>query len=85
MKTKITTLVLCMMLSMFMTAQQRNDSFFNYQNQERLIDETPVPFQTSDSHGFNNMHVNAPLGNGLFIIAMISIVYVLSKRKEATE
>lgn len=82
MKVKITTLVLCVMLSVCVSAQQKHDSFFDYKDYERAIDMTPVPFQTSDGHGFNDMHVNAPLGNGIFITVLISFAYILSKRKE---
>jgi len=84
MKTKITTFVLCMMLSMLITAQQKHDSFFNYQTHDRATDKTPVPTQSSDGQGFNNMHVT-PIGNGLFISTLISMVYVLSKRKETAK
>lgn len=84
MRKKITTLVLCMMLSMFITAQQRNDSFFNYsyENGGRAVNTDPVPIQTDMGMTFQNMNVNAPIGNGLIIMLGMSIFYVTIKRKE---
>ncbi|MBQ8223617.1 MAG: hypothetical protein IJZ87_09820 [Bacteroidales bacterium] len=84
MKVKITTLVLCLMLSIFMTAQQKNDSFFNYsyENAGRAIYTDPVPIQTDMGMTFQNMNVNAPVGNGLIIMLGISIFYVIIKRKD---
>lgn len=84
MRKKITTLVLCMMLSMFMTAQQRNDSFFNYsyENGSRAITGDPVPLQTDTGMTFKNMNVNAPIGDGLIIMLGISMFYVTIKRKD---
>lgn len=83
MKVKIATLLLCMAFLMPMLAQQKTDSFFNYQEVSRAINKTPVPTYYDSEVGFTNMNVNAtPLNGGLLLLTVISFVYLLIRRKE---
>lgn len=77
MRTKITTLVLCLLASIVVKAQQKTDGFFN-SNDYRAIREIPIEM---DEMSFNSMNVSeqAPLGNGIIILASIAIIYVMFK------
>ncbi len=81
MRTKIATLVLCLVMSFSISAQQRTDSFFNYR--ESRLDTRILPVETQGSSFADmNVYVDAPLGNGVFILLAIGLVYVFLKRKE---
>lgn len=83
MRKKITTLVLCTILSIPLMAQLKTDAFFNYQVVERAIDYTPVNVYYDTEVGFNNMNINAtPLDGEIFILTLVSFVYCLKRRKE---
>lgn len=77
MKMKITTLMLCLVSSIMMKAQQMTDGFF-YSNGYRATREIPIEM---DELSFNSMKVSeqAPIGNGFFIMVVIAIIYVLVK------
>ena len=82
MGTKITTLMLCLVLSLSAIAQQKTDSFFNYQDVDRAIITTPVEFHIQDGIVIDNMNVNAaPVGSGLLILTMVSMLYFMMKKK----
>ena len=86
MKVKIATLLLCMAFLMPMVAQQKTDSFFNYQEVGRAINKTPVTTYYDSEVGFSNMNVNAtPLNGGLLSLAVVSLVYLLIRRKEVVK
>lgn len=86
MKVKIATLLLCMAFLMPMVAQQKTDSFFNYQEVGRAINKTPVPTYHGSEVGFINMNVNAtPLNGGLLSLTVVSLVYLLIRRKEVVK
>ena len=74
---KITTLMLCLVSSIMMKAQQMTDGFFN-SNGYRATREIPIEM---DELSFNSMNVSerAPIGNGFFIMVVIAIIYVLVK------
>ena len=81
MKVKIATLLLCMAFLMPVVAQQKTDSFFNYQDVGRAINKTPVPTYHDTEVGFNNMNVNAaPINGGLLPLTVVSFVYLLIRR-----
>ena len=83
MKVKIATLLLCMAFLMPMVAQQKTDSFFNYQDGSRAVNKTPVPTYYDSEVGFSNMNVNAtPLNQGILPLTVVSFVYLLIRRKE---
>ena len=77
MKMKITTLMLCLVSSIMMKAQQMTDGFFN-SNGYRATREIPIEM---DELSFNSMNVSeqAPIGNGFFIMVAIAIIYVMIK------
>lgn len=79
MKTKIATLVLCLVVTLSMSAQKRTDAYFNYQTPEQR--GLYIPVLTPGDIGFDDMYVNTPIGNGLFVLLGISVVYLVIKRK----
>lgn len=86
MKKKIATLVLCVAFFMPMIAQQKTDSFFNYEGVSRAINKTPVPTYYVTEVGIDNMNVNAtPLNGGLLSLSLVSFVYLFLKRKEVVK
>lgn len=81
MKTKLATLLLCMFFVLHGNAQ--SDSFFNYQTTEGGRYNTPVPFNTNEGQGIQNMNINAtPTGSGTAILMATSLLYVALRRKE---
>ncbi len=81
MKTKIATLMLC--LSFMLHSYAQSDGFFEYQDSERAINMTPVPFYMNEWQEFDNMNVNAtPVGGGFLMLSMMSMLYAFSRRKE---
>lgn len=82
MKTKFATLVLCLVMSLSIEAQQKTDSFF-YSQAETRLDKRVLPVETQGT-SFANMDVNVdvPVGNGMFLLLGISVVYVVFKMKE---
>lgn len=81
MKTKITTLLLCLVVSLSSIAQQKTDGFFNHDNSRYTISEIPIEM---NELSFNSMNISeqAPLGNGVFLLACIAIIYVVYKIRE---
>lgn len=81
MKRKFATLMLCLVMSLLMEAQQTTDSFFNYS--DARIDTRILPAATQGTR-FSNMDVNvdAPVGNGLLFLVVAGIVYTRLKMKE---
>ena len=82
MRTKITTLVLCLVLSLTIMAQRKTDAFFNYQ--ETRTDTDFISFVDDDGFGLKNMEIveHAPLGNGLLILLVVSVFYSILKNRE---
>ena len=87
MKKKITTLVLFVVMSSSVMAQQKSDSFFNYNTYgETRIDMRDLPVETlGTSFSDMNIYVDAPIGNGLFILMCIGVVYAMFKNKEVVK
>lgn len=85
MKTKLTTLVLCLVLTSHIMAQQKTDSFFTYQDLSSSNRATLVEFYTNDGTTIPNMNVNAAsLEDGFFVLSLICMLYLIARRKEAT-
>ena len=84
MKKKVTTLVLFVVLSSSVMAQQKSDSFFNYNTYgETRIDTRVLPVETlGTSFADMNVNVDAPVGDGLFILMCIGVIYAMLKNKE---
>ena len=87
MKKKITTLVLFVVMSSSVMAQQKSDSFFNYSTYgETRLDMRVLPIETlGTSFADMNVNVDAPIGNGLFILMCIGVVYAMLKKKEVVK
>lgn len=83
MKRKFATLMLCLIVSLSMEAQQSTDSFFNHSNTR--LDTRILPVETQGTK-FSNMNVNvdAPIGNGMFILVAAGFIYTMLKKKEET-
>lgn len=82
MKTKLATLVLCVLFMLHGKAQ--SDGFFTSDGlgQDRL-NLYPYPSQTSEEIGFDNMNVSTtPVGNGSLALLGLGLIYVSLKRKE---
>ena len=87
MKTKVTALLLFVVMSLSVMAQQKTDSFFNYDTySESRLDTRVLPAETLGT-SFTNMNVNvdAPVGNGLFILTCVGVFYVVLKKKEVVK
>ena len=84
MKKKVTTLILFVVMSSSVMAQQKSDSFFNYNTYgETRIDTRVLPVETlGTSFADMNVNVDAPIGNGLLILICIGVVYAMLKNKE---
>lgn len=84
MKNKVTTLVLFVVLSSSGMAQQKSDSFFNYDTySETRLDTRVLPVETLGT-SFSDMDVNvdAPVGNGLLVLMCVGVIYAMLKNKE---
>lgn len=85
MKKKVTTLVLFVVMSSSVMAQQKSDSFFNYNTySETRVDTRVLPVETLGT-SFADMNVNvdaAPIGDGLLILMCIGVIYAMLKNKE---
>ncbi len=84
MKNKVTTLVLFVVLSSSGMAQQKSDSFFNYDTySETRLDTRVLPVETLGT-SFCDMDVNvdAPVGNGLLVLMCVGVIYAMLKNKE---
>lgn len=69
-------------MSIAIMAQQKSDGFFYYQN-SREVDTRLVPTETQGTSFSNmNVQVNAPIGNGIFILLGASIIYIMIKMRE---
>lgn len=81
---KVATLLLFVVVSYSVMAQQKSDSFFNYDTySESRIDTRVLPVETlGTSFSDMNVNVDAPIGNGLFILMCIGILYTFLKNKE---
>lgn len=81
---KVATLLLFVVVSCSVMAQQKSDSFFNYDTySESRIDTRVLPVETlGTSFSDMNVNVDAPIGNGLFILMCIGILYTFLKNKE---
>lgn len=90
MRKKITTLVLCVALTIPLMAQLKTDSFFNYSiygvREKTYHDNAPLlkyPVYFDSDIEFSNMDMDdAPVGEGLAILAFASVVYYIVRRKE---
>ena len=50
---------------------------------QKSIYNTPVPFNTNEGQGIQNMNINAtPTGSGTAILMATSLLYVVLRRKE---
>lgn len=81
---KVTTLLLFVVMSFSLMAQQKTDSFFNYDTySESRLDTRVLPVETLGT-SFSDMDVNvdAPIGNGLYILMCIGVLYAVLKNKE---
>ena len=84
MKNKVTTLVLFVVLSSSVMAQQKSDSFFNYDiYSETRLDTRVLPVETlGTSFADMDVNVDAPVGNGLLILMCVGVIYAMLKNKE---
>lgn len=84
MKTKIVTLVSCMFIFIiYGNAQWKSDYFFYSDNGLRATDPTPFPYKTGKEIAFQSMVTDAaPIGNGLIVLIVFVLIYLLLKRKE---
>ena len=87
MKTKITTLVLCLVLSLTIMAQRKTDAFFSSIDNNTRLSYLPVDM---DEFSFESMSIyeqEVPIDNGLLVLATIAIIYMvfrlIFKLKEA--
>lgn len=81
---KVTTLLLFVVMSFSSMAQQKTDSFFNYDAYgESRLDKRILPAETlGTSFTDMNVLVDAPVGNGLFLLMCIGVLYAVLKNKE---
>lgn len=87
MKTKITTLLLCVALSMPMKAQLKSDTFFYEPIFSSKINTTPTDYGTYYAIEFENMEIepmpeSVPIKSGMLLLTIFSSMYVMFKRKE---
>ena len=82
MRTKIATLVLCLVLSLTIMAQRKTDAFFNYQDDR--ADRCLIILADEEGLGLKNMEIveHAPLGNGLLKLLVVSVFYSILKNRE---
>lgn len=88
MKTKITTLVLCLVLSLTTMAQRKTDAFFSsFDNNPRASSYIPIRM---DEFSFESMSVyeqEVPIDNGVLVLVFFAVVYIvyriIFKLKEA--
>ena len=87
MKKKVTTLVLFVVMSSSVMAQQKSDSFFNYNTYgETRLDTRVLPVETlGTSFADMNVNVDAPIGNGVYILMCIGVIYAMLKKKEVVK
>jgi hypothetical protein len=83
---KVATLLLFVVVSCSVMAQQKSDSFFNYDTySESRIDTRVLPVETlGTSFSDMNVNVDAPIGNGMFILVAVGFIYTMLKKKEVT-
>lgn len=83
---KVATLLLFVVVSCSVMAQQKSDSFFNYDTySESRIDTRVLPVETlGTSFSDMNVNVDAPIGNGMFILVAAGFIYRMLKKKEVT-
>ncbi len=81
---KVATLLLFVVVSFSVMAQQKSDSFFNYDTYgESRIDKRVLPVETlGTSFSDMNVIVDAPVGNGLYILICVAALYAIYKNKE---
>lgn len=81
---KVATLLLFVVVSCSVMAQQKSDSFFNYDTySESRIDKRVLPVETlGTSFSDMNVYVDAPIGNGLYILICVGALYAIFKNKE---
>jgi hypothetical protein len=81
---KVATLLLFVVVSCSVMAQQKSDSFFNYNTySESRIDKRVLPVETlGTSFSDMNVYVDAPIGNGLYILICVGALYAIFKNKE---
>ncbi len=81
---KVATLLLFVVVSYSVMAQQKSDSFFNYDTySESRIDTRVLPVETlGTSFSDMNVNVDAPIGNGLYVLICVGALYALLKNKE---
>ena len=81
---KVATLLLFVVVSCSVMAQQKSDSFFNYDTySESRIDTRVLPVETlGTSFSDMNVNVDAPIGNGLYILTCVGALYAIFKNKE---
>ena len=74
---KVATLLLFVVVSYSVMAQQKSDSFFNYDTySESRIDTRVLPVETlGTSFSDMNVNVDAPIGNGLYILICVFVLY----------
>ena len=81
---KVATLLLFVVVSYSVMAQQKSDSFFNYDTySESRIDTRVLPVETlGTSFSDMNVNVDAPIGNGLYILICVGALYAIFKNQE---
>ena len=81
---KVATLLLFVVVSYSVMAQQKSDSFFNYDTySESRIDTRVLPVETlGTSFSDMNVNVDAPIGHGLYILICVGALYAIFKNKE---
>lgn len=82
MRTKITTLVLCLVLSLTIMAQRKTDAFFNCQDDR--ADRSLITFVDEEGLGLKNMEIveQVPLGDGLLVLLVVSVFYSILRNRE---
>lgn len=75
--------MLCVSCAIYAHAQQKTDAFFNYQYYDRAAVMPDVMFNQAVSINNMNMNVEAvPIGNGLYVVLLMTAFYFIMKRKE---
>lgn len=95
MKNKITTLVLCMVLSIPLMAQLKTDSFFNYSfvgnaRAQQYHEDTEllvcrIDFDSEIEFADMDMGEEVSVGDGFIILASVSLFYLVIRRKEVVK
>ena len=81
---KVATLLLFVVVSYSVVAQQKSDSFFKYDTySESRLDTRVLPVETlGTSFSDMNVNVDAPIGNGLYVLICVGALYAIFKNKE---